>query len=79
MKERVKEILISMGFEEKDIKEHYHLEKDLEIDSTELVELCFQLKDQLDITVSIEDLKLLETISHLYEFVEEKGKVTCQE
>lgn len=79
MKERVKEILISMAFEEKDIKEHYHLEKDLELDSTELVELCFQLKDQLNITVSIEDLKLLETISDLYKFVEEKGKVLCQE
>jgi acyl carrier protein len=50
----LKDILINLGIDEGAIHENAHLRKDLELDSTETVEIALELKNRLGIQVKIE-------------------------
>ncbi len=72
MKEKINEIMLQIGFEAPDLNEQFSLINDLGIDSTELVELAFHIKEKLDITLTLEELKALNTLKDLYQIVEEE-------
>jgi acyl carrier protein len=50
----LKEILIDLGIDENALQEHAHLRKDLELDSTETVEIALALKRRLGVDIKLE-------------------------
>lgn len=50
----LKEILIDLGIDENALREDAHLRKDLELDSTETVEVALALKRQLGVEIKLE-------------------------
>ncbi|MED3994636.1 MULTISPECIES: acyl carrier protein [Bacillaceae] len=73
MKEKINEIMLQIGFETLDLNEQFSLIDDLGIDSTELVELAFHIKKKFDITLTLEELKTLNTLKDLYQVVEREA------
>ncbi|MCY8235301.1 acyl carrier protein [Priestia filamentosa] len=76
MKTEINDIMLQIGFETQDLNDDFSLIDDLGIDSTELVELAFQIKDKLNILLTLEELKALENLRDLYNLVELKGEDT---
>ncbi|MFP3886624.1 acyl carrier protein [Priestia filamentosa] len=76
MRTEINNIMLQIGFETQDLDDDFSLINDLGIDSTELVELAFQIKDKLNIVLTLEELKALDNLRDLYDLVELKGEDT---
>ncbi|KYG30453.1 MULTISPECIES: acyl carrier protein [Priestia] len=76
MRTEINNIMLQIGFETQDLNDDFSLINDLGIDSTELVELAFQIKDKLNIVLTLEELKALDNLRDLYDLVELKGEDT---
>jgi acyl carrier protein len=76
MRTEINNIMLQIGFETQDLNDDFSLINDLGIDSTELVELAFQIKDKLNIVLTLEELKALNNLRDLYDLVELKGEDT---
>jgi len=50
----LKAILIDLGIDESSLQEEAHLRKDLELDSTETVEIALELKRRLGVEIKLE-------------------------
>lgn len=50
----LKNILINLGMDESALHEETHLRKDLELDSTETIEIALELKRQLGVEIKLE-------------------------
>ena len=53
----LREILLDLGIDEERISESAHLRKDLELDSTETVEMALELKRRFGVEVKLEARK----------------------
>lgn len=73
----LKDILIEMGISEESITEDALLRKDLQLDSTETVEIALALKRRLGVNVKIESRKDT-TLSQVCEMVNQAMATTAK-
>lgn len=61
--------LISISTKRKEIKKTDSLEKDLGLDSMDLVELMIKIEDKLNIEISEEDFNSIKTVGELESYL----------
>lgn len=75
IKDVLKEILVELGIPEESITDGAYLRKDLQLDSTETVQIALDLKRQLGVGVKIEARKDI-TVGQVCEMVDQAMAAT---
>lgn len=70
IEERVIKVIAEvLAIKEGDIKKSDKFEKDLGVDSLDIVEICMGIEEEFDITIPDEDLKSLGTVGLMIDYV----------
>ena len=67
---RVKEVLLEkLGIDESEITEETSFQKDLDVDSLDLVEIVMELEDQFGTKISDEDAEEMKTVGRAVDYI----------
>ena len=67
---RVKEVLLEkLGIDESEITEETSFQKDLDVDSLDLVEIVMELEDQFGTRISDEDAEEMKTVGRAVDYI----------